>query len=158
MRRLPHLIRRFWATLTARRLSPREQGEADGLLQPQEHSLFWAQPFFDQRHGLDGARRVLRARPGERKLARAALLHDVGKRHAELGVVGRSMASGLRLFGLPLRRWSPYYDHGPIGADELEAAGAETEVVAWARHHPDRKRPDAISPQDWALLKESDRA
>jgi len=151
-----HLVRRFFWTLRARPLTPREQSEVDSLLRDPERDLFWAQPAIDQRHALEGARRALIARPGDRLLARAALLHDVGKRHAGLGVIGRSLASGLKLFGIAPRRFRLYYDHGPIGARELETAGAEPLVVRWAHTHSRRRRPEDISEAEWDALRHCD--
>jgi hypothetical protein len=156
MRKLSHLVRRFLWSLRAKPLSPREQAEVDGLLRESERALFWGQPAVDQRHGLEGARRTLRSRPGDRTVARAALLHDVGKRHAGLGTLGRSLASGVKLLGLEPNRWRPYYDHGVIGADELRRLGAEDLVVEWARRHPSSRRPSSIDDADWHTLKQAD--
>lgn len=156
MRQLAHLTRRFFWTLRAQPLTPREQAEAEGLLRESERPLFWSQAAVDQRHGLEGARRVLRDRPGERAVARAALLHDVGKRHSGLGLLGRSLASGLTLVGIRPRRFRSYYDHGRIGAEELRAIAAEDIVVEWSRAHAERARPESISVADWASLLEAD--
>lgn len=156
--RLTHLVRRFFEVLGARPLSPAEQAEVSGWLRPVEIGMFWAQPVADQRHALEAARTVERLAPGRRDLARAALLHDVGKRHSRLGVFGRSLASGLELLGLPVRgRPARYLDHGPEGADELEALGAEPIVVAFARHHHGTP-PAGADPSDWAVLAASDEA
>jgi putative nucleotidyltransferase with HDIG domain len=156
MSRIRHLLRRFFEVLTARPLSPREQTEAASLLQDPERDIFWRQPAADQRHGLEAARRVLSVAPGRRDLARAALLHDVGKRHAGLGVIGRSLASGLELLHLPAPgRLDAYLRHGPIGAEELRSAGAEDLVVAFTEHHHG-ERPADIPEDHWALLLEAD--
>ena len=156
-RDLGHLARRFFGVLSGRGPTPVEQAEAAALLRPEEHELFWSQHRVDQRHGIEAARRVMAARPGARELARAALLHDVGKRHAGLGAFGRAWASGLALLRVPPRgRFRTYLDHGPIGARELEAAGAEAVVVAYAAHHTDT-RPDWVPADDWAVLGHADR-
>jgi putative nucleotidyltransferase with HDIG domain len=154
--RLGHLVRRFFAVLRARPLSPAEQAEAAALLRRAEGGPFWAQPVADQRHALEAARIVAGLAPGRRDLARAALLHDIGKRHARLGIVGRSLASGLELVGLPAPgRLGRYLAHGPEGAAELEALGAEPIVVAFARHHHGEP-PAGIDRSDWAALAASD--
>lgn len=153
---LRHLVARFIEVLRGRGLGPREQAEAAALLTTNERPLFWAQAATDQRHGLECARRVLRARPGRIGLARAALLHDVGKRHAALGVLGRSLATGLAMFRVPVgARMRRYLDHGELGADDLAAAGAEALVVDFARHHHGA-RPAAISEDEWVLLQAAD--
>ena len=155
---LPHLVRRFFEVLGAARLGPAEQAEASRLLRAAERDLFWGQCPADQRHGLESARLVLRRRPARPDLARAALLHDVGKRHAGLGVAGRTMAATLGAVRVPLRgRWAAYRDHGPAGAADLEAAGAEPLVVGFARHHHG-SRPDDIPTADWEELCRADYA
>ena len=158
LREVGHLLARFFDVLSARPLSPGEQGEVARMLHsdPERH-LFWDQPIADQRHGLGAARFVSGRHPQRSELVRAALLHDVGKRHARLGVAGRSMASLVRMAGLGgWGRIHEYIDHGALAADELEAAGAEPLVVAYARHHHLR-RPGEVSPHDWATLNAADR-
>ncbi|MXZ07277.1 MAG: hypothetical protein F4Y75_07235 [Acidimicrobiia bacterium] len=154
-----HLVRRFWEVTLASRLSPSEQAEVAELLKHgEEANLFWDQPPPDQRHGLVAARTVKGARPQRDDLARSALLHDIGKRHARLGPIGRSLATLLGQFGwTPSTRYATYLDHGPIAARELEEAGAEPLVVEYARHHHG-ERPNLISPEDWELLQTADRA
>ncbi len=155
-RQLRHLVARFFSVVRARPLGPREQAEAAALLRPPERRLFWDQPTADQRHGLEAARRALRDAPGRRDLGRAALLHDVGKRHARLGPVGRSLASAVALAGLPQRgRVAAYLDHGAVGAGELAAAGAERIVVQFARWHH-AARPPEFAAGEWALLQRAD--
>jgi putative nucleotidyltransferase with HDIG domain len=154
--RLAHLVRRFFGVLGAAPLSPAEQAEAAALLRPAETGPFWGQPVADQRHALEAARIVAGLAPGRRDLARAALLHDVGKRHSRLGILGRSLASGLELVHLPSPgRLGRYLDHGPEGAAELEALGAEPIVVAFAGHHHGEP-PPGVDPSDWAVLAASD--
>ena len=110
----------------------------------------------DQRHGLGGARYVVGGHAERRDLARAALLHDVGKRHARLGVVGRVIASLLRLVGqVGTGRIATYLDHGALAATELSDAGTKGIVVEFARAHHD-VRPGEISPDDWAILEAAD--
>ena len=153
---LPHLVRRFFGVLGAVRLSPAEQAEASRLLEPPERDLFWGQRPADQRHGLECARAVLGRCPGRPDLARAALLHDIGKRHAGLGVAGRTTAATLGVLHLPVKgRFAAYLGHGPAGAADLEAAGAEAVVVGFARHHHG-SRPDHIPAADWEELCRAD--
>lgn len=156
MPRWPHLVRRFFGVLRAGPLGPAEQAEAAGLLRPAERDLFWAQCPADQRHGLECARSVLARCPDRLDLARAALLHDIGKRQAGLGVLGRSLATSLGFVRLPVRgRFAAYLGHGPAGAAELEAAGSEAIVVRYARYHHTR-RPDDADAADWAELCRAD--
>jgi hypothetical protein len=149
-----HLIIRTAGSVRARPLTPREEAEVAGLLDDRWAALFWEQPVMDQRHAIDAARFVLTARPGEREIARAALLHDVGKRHARLGVFGRVAATALALLRIPAPgRLGVYLDHARLGADDL--AGAGELVEAYARHQ-DGRRPVAVPEAVWVLLKEAD--
>jgi len=110
----------------------------------------------DQRHGINAARFLLTHQPGDQSGARAALLHDVGKRRAGLGVFGRVMATLLALLGIPSRgRLAAYLDHAALGADDLQAAGAEPLVVAYARHQ-DLEQPEAVPTSTWEVLRRAD--
>lgn len=153
-----HLVRRFFGFLWAGPLSPREQSEISALLADSESSLFWRQAMQDQRHGLDVARRVLIARPGDRLAARAALLHDVGKVGIGLGAIQRSLATVLDAFGVPLRgAYETYRRHGIVGAEHLQTIGADDLVVSFARHHPGPP-PNGADSQQWQVLLDADHA
>lgn len=157
--RFIHLAARFFDVLAARPLTPSEQSEVAGLLaNDAERSMFWDQSRADQRHGWSAARRVRSVRPDRADLVRAALLHDVGKRHARLGPVGRSLATVQGLFSSSgSSRSARYRDHGRIAARELEQSGAEPLVVAFAGHHHN-SRPAGIPQDDWDLLQTADHA
>jgi len=158
MGHLAHLARRFAGAVRRGPLGPAEQAEASRLLRGEERKLFWRQAAADQRHALDCARALLDRAPGRFDLARAALLHDVGKGAARLGTPGRVLATGLSLLHLPTPgRLGVYVAHGPGGADELAALGAEPLVVTYARHHH-AARPPSVPPEDWDLLGAADRA
>lgn len=143
--------------LVAKPLRPSEQAWVAGRLGAGPgQELFWAQPIADQRHAHDVARFVSTHAPDRLDLPVAALLHDVGKRHARLGAVGRTIATLLRLW--PTHegsRFGLYNDHGPVGARELEHAGFEGVVVGFAAAHH-MERPAGMDPRDWALLVEGD--
>ncbi len=99
---------------------------------------------------------MARQQPLRRDLVRAALLHDIGKRQAGLGALGRSLASAhSKLGGVAKGKWRSYMEHGPAGAVELDILGAEPIVVDFARHHHG-ERPDSISGEDWTLLQAAD--
>ncbi len=155
-RHLWHLAGRAWGAVRARPLSPREESEVAGLLADTLAELFWAQPIMDQRHGLNTARHALALAPGRRDLAGAALMHDCGKRHARLGVLGRACATMTALLRLPRpKRWKEYLDHSEIGAADLVAIGAPEVTVSFARHHGG-ERPDGFDPDDWEVLHTAD--
>lgn len=150
-----HLAWRFLDVLTARPLDHSERKAVRGWLRESENGAFFSQSDADQRHGFDSALHVLAAAPGRTDLVRAALLHDIGKRHAHLGALGRVLASVAIRLRLPLPpRWALYRDHGRVGAAEL--AGAEPLVVAFlAAHHG--QRPPTIDESDWLILTGADR-
>lgn len=151
-----HLTRRFFDVILARPLDGEDRHEIDGWLSTEEAALFYAQSQADQRHGYTAASAIRAEAPSDTIALRAALLHDVGKRHARLGVLGRVLASILILARIPLRgRLALYRDHGETGADELERLGAEPLVVDFARHHHGQ-RPDSIAPSTWDVLWRAD--
>ena len=151
-----HLVLRFFDVLTAPGLSPDERDEVRGWLSPGEMALFFDQADHDQRHGYDAAKSVLDAGSSDARVIKAALLHDVGKRYAGLGVTGRSVASVAIALRIPLPpRFATYRDHGEVAAVELEAIGSDHLAVSYARSHHG-PRPMDITPAAWALLQAAD--
>jgi hypothetical protein len=151
-----HLAWRFFDVITARPLDHTErEAVRERLHSDAEARAFFSQADADQRHGYAASLHVLAAAPDRPDLARAALLHDIGKRHAHLGPLGRVLASVAIRLHLPLPpRWALYRDHGRVGASEL--AGAEPLVVAFvAGHHG--QRPESIDESDWRILAGADR-
>jgi putative nucleotidyltransferase with HDIG domain len=153
-----HLVRRFFDVARARRLSPAEQRIVSAwLCNTAESAAFWDQSVPDQRHAFRAARFVAEERPHDREVIRAALLHDVGKRHAHLGIVGRSVAGACRSLGIPTwGRVRAYLEHGELGARELEGAGSSDLVVNFARHHHATAPPASIPSDTWELLLAAD--
>jgi hypothetical protein len=154
---LPHLSRRFFGHLTAAPLTPSEQSHVRAALDDDRLSdLFFAQGPADQRHAYDVAQRFAEALPDHAAGIKAALLHDVGKRSSSVGAIGRSLATLADVFSLPMpAAWRAYRDHGPRGADDLAAAGAEPLAVAFARHHP-QPAPAGFDHDVWRALLEAD--
>lgn len=133
-----------------------EQARLHEVLSDAEASLYWDQQYQDQRHALEVADRVAVASPDDSVVLRAALLHDVGKRHSRLGAVSRSLATVLAVADLPMpTRFSAYRAHGALGADELAAIACEPLVVEFARRHPG-PAPDGIDRGLWKALLEAD--
>ena len=152
-----HLALRFFSVVLARGLKPREIDEIGTWLSPGEREAFFAQPPFDQRHGLESAQYLAGLHPRRRDLIRAGLLHDIGKRHSHLGPLGRSLASAhAKLGGRARGKWLSYLEHGSVAGAELEALGAEPIVVDFALHHHGG-RPASIPEPDWDLLQAADR-
>lgn len=150
-----HLVRRFFGYLRAQPLSPTEQAIVATMLSPDLHRLFTGQPHQDQRHAFEVA-----SRTGHRRadVLEAALTHDVGKSVAHLGPFGRSAATLWSFTPFTVRgRWQTYLDHGAIGAEMLERAGATDFTVAFARHHPGPV-PPGIDAAAWEALASADDA
>lgn len=151
-----HLFRRFFDVAGARPLTVSERAAVTDWLDEATTPIFFAQHHADQRHGYHAALTVVAAGSTGPDVIAAALLHDVGKRHARLGLWGRSLASILIVLGLPLgRRMTAYRDHGLIGARELGAVGAPSLAIDFAMHHH-RSRPPTIDPATWDLLVRAD--
>ena len=125
------------------------------MLEPAQSVMFFEQTPADRRHGLDAARTV-RAEGAGIETVRAAALHDVGKRHAGLGVIGRSTASLLARLHLPTPgRLGVYLAHAEMGAADLESVGSSSLVVDFTRSHH-RARPESIPEDVWELLIRAD--
>jgi hypothetical protein len=151
-----HLVSRFFDVLFARPLIRSERAAVEAWLGPSMSSVFYQQADPDQRHGYHSALTVVALGIGDREIIQSALLHDVGKRHARLGVIGRSVASLLKRLGLPLTdRMSIYIDHGLHAARELAELGAPPLAIDFALHHHG-ERPDSIDPETWQTLLTAD--
>lgn len=98
----------------------------------EEMTLWSGQMLIDQVHSLQIARRFIGIMPdATREEIAAALLHDVGKSIAQLGVAARVAATLL-----PARvaratpRFAAYRGHEKIGAEMLRAIGSSEVTVA----------------------------
>ena len=152
-----HLIRRFFDVIKARPLTEGELETVTDWLTKAELDLFLSQPVPDQRHGYEAGQHIVASGVTTVEVISAAAVHDIGKRHAHLGVFGRSAASVLILAELD-SLWSrarTYRNHGDIAAEELATAGSSRLSVEFARHHHGR-RPDSIEPNIWDLLVAAD--
>ncbi|MCJ7780545.1 MAG: hypothetical protein MUQ27_06950, partial [Acidimicrobiia bacterium] len=117
-----HLVGRFFGHLRAEPPGPEDQRFIHEHISGPCAELFWSQSPPDQRHAVDVARRVRAVLPDDLGAVEAALVHDVGKRQANIGAVSRSVATVLDAVGLPLTdRMRMYRDHGRRGAIDLEA-------------------------------------
>ncbi len=152
-----HLVRRFFGVLTASPLSAEELDDVRSWLSHSEFELFASQSVPDQRHGYEAGTFVVESGVSDADVIAAGALHDIGKRHSGLGVVGRSVAS-LMIITRTSRLWgraATYRDHSDIGALELSSAGSSDLVVEFARHHHGT-RPKLIDEATWTILKRAD--
>jgi len=154
---LAHLASRFFDYLRARPLNEQHVSELGSWLTVGQLELFLDQTPRDQAHGYAAGSIVVANGVSDIEAVRAALLHDVGKRHAGLGVFGRSFASLLIKSRMPLTRaMRTYRDHGDVGSTELAAVGSSPLVVDFARNHHGT-RPETIDEGTWNVLQGADR-
>ena len=151
-----HLFARFFDVATAQGLTPSERATVSVWLTPSTEDAFFSQDDADQRHGYHAAQSVLASGVEDRGVIMAALLHDIGKRHARLGLIGRTVASLLILLHLPLpERMAIYRDHGAVAARELGVLGVPSLVIDFALHHHG-SRPPTIESRVWDVLVAAD--
>lgn len=151
-----HLVQRFFDVALARPLDAAELAVVEIWLSRPLAELFFDQPSHDQRHGYEAACSVITQGYDDPDVITAALMHDIGKRHARLGLVGRTLASVMILTRIPLpERFVNYRDHGLVGAREMGRVGAPSVATDFALHHH-RARPETISPDVWAALQAAD--
>jgi hypothetical protein len=150
-----HLARRFVRALWPGPPRRRDVDWVEDVLEPDELALWRALPNHDRRYTIRVAK-LVEARlagteySGQSRWLAAALLHDVGKLDAGLGVFGRSVATVTGAVAGPARvdRWAHtgglrrrvawYLHHDERGADRIRAAGGRDEAARWARAHHHR--------------------
>ena len=152
-----HLGRRFVRALWPGRPRERDVASVESILEPAELRLWRSLPHYDQRYSIRVAKLVAERLAGtefagQPRWLAAALLHDVGKLDAGLGVFGRSVATVMGAVAGPARidRWAQtsgflrrvawYLHHDERGADRIRAAGGRDEAARWARAHHHRDR------------------
>ena len=167
-----HYVRRFLTSLSRRAPEPADERWAESRLSAPEVALFRRLSNVDRRHLVHSARIVERELgPGADPVwVRAALLHDVGKFDAHLGVPGRVVATLLAaaLGDERVRVWAStagwkgqlgrYQMHGELGAAAIRAAGGPEEAAIWSElhHHRDRFAGAAIAPEFLDVLDAAD--
>jgi hypothetical protein len=147
------------AQLLAARRRPPDTTPARRLLPPELFALFEAMPPEDQRHGLTVLARLEAAGERDPVVLQAALLHDVGKAKAGVGLVHRVLRVLLRRSAPPLWRWlsgwptgwrRPFWavaNHPERGAVWVETQGGGGELVALIRYHERSALPVGAPPE-----------
>lgn len=155
-----HLTRRFLWSLRPGGPSEPSLQWAHSVLTAPERVLFDQMPGYDRRHAI-GIGRLAAKVSGDHVVARAGILHDVGKIECRLGPFGRAAATLFRR-ALPvsadrlsrswyakvaatpdgrlrprtwLERFAAYWMHPWTGRLILERAGVDEAVAAWAEQH-----------------------
>lgn len=152
-----HLATRFFGAWSTRPPAEVDVAWVAAVLTPDEFTLWSDQPAHDRRHAVDVARRVEQAlagtdAAGDPRWIEAALLHDVGKVDAHLGVparVGATLA-GMSAGPARVRAWAGragvrgrvgrYLLHPELGAARIRACGGSDEAARWAFVHQERAR------------------
>ena len=175
MGRPVHLVRRFLGALSPSRPKADDVAWVATALTEGELVLWRRLPRHDRRHSIQVGRDVQAALAGteyadDPRWIEAALLHDVGKLDAGLGVLGRV---GATLAGAAAghdlaEAWSAkrgisrkvglYLRHPEIGADRIRMSGGSPEAAAWAECHqdPDRYAGCGLPPAVVAALAAAD--
>lgn len=141
-----HLARRFVGSLSPRPLSAADHAWVSDTLGAGERRLWDRMSLADRKHAAGVAREVdQRLDDATPPVLAAALLHDVGKIESGLGTFGRVLATVLAgaVGRARASAWSTgwrarigaYLRHPEIGAELLDAHGADPLTVRWAAEH-----------------------
>jgi hypothetical protein len=154
IRRASHLSRRFVTSLWPAAPKADDAAWVRGILRPGEYALWSRLPNQDRRHSIAVAHRVERMLAdtpyaGDDQWLAAALLHDVGKLDARLGVfarVGATVAGAAAGHDMAdvwsekrgiTRRVGLYLRHPELGAQQVRLAGGHDAAARWAEAHHD---------------------
>ena len=141
-----HLIKRFFSSLSAAPLNDLEQAWVQEVLNVREHDLWCTQAIVVQRHSCDIARRFIEIRSlASRDEIAGALLHDIGKIDAGLGIVARVLATVLPL---PTPRFTAYRHHQQRGAQMLKTIGSSDITIGLVAGHPNSDALRALHQAD----------
>jgi hypothetical protein len=171
LRRVAHLVTRFFASLRPRPLDAAAIAWVAGALEPGELRVWDGMGRADRAESVAVGRRLEASLAGTRdaedpRWLAAALVHDVGKQVSDYGSIGRAIVTaGAAVLGRArVRSWASaepsgarasarsrmgsYVAHDELGATLLQRAGARPEGVAWAgaHHRPDRWAATGIPP------------
>ena len=175
MKRGLHLARRFFVSLWPGPVRVSDLEWVESILEPEERSLWSQLRPADRRHTIAVARRVERMlattpSAGDDRWLAAALLHDVGKLDADLGVftrVGATMAGAAGGHDMAeawsakrgiTRRVGLYLRHPELGSTRIALVGGRDEAARWAgaHHAPERWSSLGFPPEVVSALHEAD--
>ena len=142
MKNQRHLVRRFFTSLSTRPPETKDIAWVNEQLLESEFELWCRMKPHDQRHSIEVARRFCELHPTfSRDEVAAALLHDIGKVHNELGVMGRVVAT---IVGPKGTKFQEYHNHEVIGLNLCREAGSSTETLRLLDWSTQESRNDLI--------------
>ena len=142
MKNQRHLVRRFFTSLSNRPPETKDIAWVNEQLLESEFELWCRMKPHDQRHSIEVARRFIELHPTfSRDEVAAALLHDIGKVHNELGVMGRVVAT---IVGPKGTKFQEYHNHEVIGLNLCRVAGSSTETLRLLDWSAESSRNDSI--------------
>ena len=142
MKNQRHLVRRFFTSLSTRPPETKDIAWVNEQLLESEFELWCRMKPHDQRHSIEVARRFIELHPTfSRDEVAAALLHDIGKVHSELGVMGRVVAT---IVGPKGTKFREYHNHEVIGLNLCREAGSSTETLRLLDWSTQESRNDLI--------------
>jgi hypothetical protein len=156
-----HLTRRFFGALRPGPPRADDVEWAESVLGPDAFALWQRQPNHDRRHAVAVARGVQAQLAGtpyadDPVWISCALLHDIGKLDARLGVYGRvaaTMAGAAAGHDMAdawsekrgfTRRVGLYLRHPELGADRIRLARGPEAAARWAAAHHTSPWPDDL--------------
>lgn len=141
-----HLVKRFFSSIATKEIDDIDRAWVQDVLNPFEHDLWCRQANVDQCHSCDIARRFVLLRPqSTRDEIAGALLHDIGKIDADLGLVARVFATVLPL---PTPRFTAYRQHQERGAQMLKVISSNQITIALVAGRPDSEALRALCQAD----------
>ena len=139
---LRHLVRRFFTSLSKRPPSESDIAWVNVNLLAGEFTLWLRMKSYDQRHSIEVARRFADLCPAyTREQVAAALLHDIGKIDADLGVFARVLATVVGPCG---KKFRLYDEHEVIGLRLCRDAGSSVETLRLLDWSTTESRNDPI--------------
>jgi hypothetical protein len=155
-------VRQFLRAVAARTRPP-DDTAARELLAPPLYGLFERMSPEDRRHGLEMLRLVRAAGESEAVVLQAALLHDVGKAEAGIGLAHRILRVLLAdrlprvwgwLSGWPTGWQRPFWalaNHPARGACWVESVGGDPLLGDLIRYH------ESLPPESWRASRQEER-
>jgi hypothetical protein len=154
MARQTHLVRRFFGALWPAAPKAADTAWVATVLNEREFAVWKRMPNHDRRHSIRVARDAEAMLAGtqyagDTRWVEAALLHDIGKLDAGLGVfarvaatlagaaAGHEMADAWSEKKGITRRFGLYLRHPELGASRIRMCEGSNEAALWAEAHQD---------------------